>query len=437
MNVSEFIRLPKKPKAPRCNEYRTLSMMSHFLKFILKIILNRNKKSIVSEISDTQSGFVEGKGTREGIINMRTICERYLDLKKPVYICFIDYEKAFDRVNHQKLIDCLTRTNMRDRDTTFIKNLYWTQKAYIKLENTVSNDIKIKRGVRQGCVLSPSLLNLSTEHIFPSLEDLEGVNIGGMNVNNLRYADDTALLAETSEALQHLLDTLSNKGKEFGMKINVKKTKVMTVTRINDITPYVIEIDGTPVEEVTSYTYLGQLLSSNGKNEDDIIRRISIARSTFNKMRSTLTNKSISLETRKRIMRCYIWSTLLYGAETWTLTSAMVKRLEAFEMWIYRRMLKISWTDKMSNKEVLRRANANRQLMKTIRQRLLQFFDNIHRVLIEGKINGKRGRGRPITSWVNNIVKWTGLDYPSVVRTAQDRHRWKAVSFDPLTVDGT
>ena len=133
------------------------------------------------------------------------------------------------------------------------------------------------------------------------------------------------------------------------MNINVKKTKVMTVTRTNDITPYVIEIDGTPVEEVTSYTYLGQLLSSNGKNEDDIIRRISIARSTFNKMRSTLTNKSISFETRKRIMRCYIWSTLLYGAETWKLTSAMVKRLEAFEMWMYHRMLKMSWTDKKIN----------------------------------------------------------------------------------------
>ena len=112
-------------------------------------------------------------------------------------------------------------------------------------------------------------------------------------------------------------------------------------------------------------------------------------------------------------------------------------------MWIYRRMLKISWTDKISNKEVLRRANANRQLMKTIQQRSLQFFghlvrrNNIHRVLIEGKINGKRGRGGPITTWVNNIVKWTGLDYASVVRTAQDRHRSKALSSDPLTVDGT
>ena len=98
----------------------------------------------------------------------------------------------------------------------------------------------------------------------------------------------------------------------------------------------------------------------------------------------------------RRIMRCYIWSTLLYGAETWTITSAMAKRLEAFEMCIYRRMLKISRTDKISNKKVLRRANTNRQLMKTIQKRSLQFFghlvrrNNIHRALIEGKTNGKR-----------------------------------------------
>ena len=81
--------------------------------------------------------------------------------------------------------------------------------------------------------------------------------------------------------------------------------------------------------------------------------------------------------------------------------------------------------------------------MKTMERRSLQFFghlvqrNSIHRVLIEGKINGKRGRGRPITSWVNNIVKWTGLDYPNVVRTAQDRPRWKAVSSNPHPVDGT
>ena len=130
-------------------------------------------------------------------------------------------------------------------------------RAYIKLGNTVSNNIQIKRRVRQGCVLSSSLFNLYTEHIFRSPGGLKDVNIGGKNINNLRCADDTALLTETPEAIQHLLDTVNNIGVEYGMKINVKKTKVMTVTRISHSTPYIIEIDGYPIEEVTTFTYLG------------------------------------------------------------------------------------------------------------------------------------------------------------------------------------
>ena len=159
-----------------------------------------------------------------------------------------------------------------------------------------------------------------------------------------------------------------------------------------------------------------------------------------------LTNRDISFETRKGIMRCYIWSTLLYGAETWRVTSAMVKRLETFEMLICRRMVKMSWSDKISNKEMLRRANVNRQLTKSIQQRSLQFFGhlvrrrtlkkNIHRVLMEGKINGKKERGRLTTSWENNIVKWTGFNYPDVVRS--DQHRMDVVGpSNRSQVDGT
>jgi len=105
LNDSIFIRLPKKPKATECSEYRTLSLMSHILRIILRIILNRNKHIIENEISDTQSGFTNGKGTREGIFNLRTIIERCNDVNKDVYACFIDYQKAFDRVNHEKLIE--------------------------------------------------------------------------------------------------------------------------------------------------------------------------------------------------------------------------------------------------------------------------------------------------------------------------------------------
>ncbi len=91
--------------ATECSDYRTLSLMSHILKILLKVILKRNKHKIESVISETQSGFMAG--TREGIYNLRTIIERYIKCGKNIYLCFIDYEKAFDRVKHAKIIECM------------------------------------------------------------------------------------------------------------------------------------------------------------------------------------------------------------------------------------------------------------------------------------------------------------------------------------------
>ena len=107
MSSSIFLKLPKKAKATECSDYRTLSLMSHILKILLKVILKRNKHKIESVISETQSGFMAGKGTREGIYNLRTIIERYIKCGKNIYLCFIDYEKAFDRVKHAKIIECM------------------------------------------------------------------------------------------------------------------------------------------------------------------------------------------------------------------------------------------------------------------------------------------------------------------------------------------
>ena len=444
MKNSTFIRLPKKSKAVECTEFRTLSLMSHMLKVLLRIILRRNKILLEKEIDVTQSGFIGGKGTREGIFNMRTISERYLQLNKEIYVCFIDYEKAFDRVNHEKLIQSLQRIGVRGRDIRFIRNLYWDQKAFIKLENSLSDEIKIKRGVRQGCVLSPTLFNLYTEMIFREIEDLPGINIGGRNVNNLRYADDTVLVAENEEHLQNLLDTVNNSGLCYGMKMNAKKTKSMVISRKEAKPRIKIKIGQTDIEQVDNFIYLGQMITEDGRSDKEIIRRISIAKGIFNKMsKNVLCKKETSLKTRKRILTCYVWSTLLYGADTWTLNTEMIKRLSAFEMWCYRKMLRISWYDKISNEEVLKWIKEKRTLVTSIKIKKLKLFghivrrNNLQRDLMEGHINGKRGRGRPITTWTSNIQEWTGLKYSEAIRAAHDRPLWRAISSNPLQEDGT
>ena len=202
MKKSTFIPLPKKPKAVNCTDFRTISLMSHVTKILLKIILYRNSAAIDREIGENQSGFRKGKGTREGIFNLRTINERYLEKQKDVYICFINYEKAFDRVNHEKLIEKLKLAGMDGKDVRIIARLYWEQAAVVRTDQGNSEGIEIRRGTRQGCVLSPYLFNLFTELIFRAIEsEDEGVSVGGRRISNLRYADDTAITAENENEL--------------------------------------------------------------------------------------------------------------------------------------------------------------------------------------------------------------------------------------------
>ena len=125
----------------------------------------------------------------------------------------------------------------------------------------MSNEIHIKRGVRQGCVLSPALFNLYTEFIFRSADDLKGVNIGGININNLRYADDTVLLAESQEDLQKIVDKVNAVGKQFNMKMNSKKTKTMVFTNKQIKPKMEIKVDDDNIEQASSFVYLGHLMT--------------------------------------------------------------------------------------------------------------------------------------------------------------------------------
>ena len=164
--------------------------------------------------------------------------------------------------------------------------------------------------------------------------------------------------------------------------------------------------------------YMGA--TEDGKCDKEIKRRIGIARTAFENMAKILTSRNISIELRSRIVKCYIWSTLLYGAETWTLTKVTSDKLEAFEMWLYRRMLRISWKEHKTN-EVLYKMTTKR-LLNTIKKRKCQYFGHIirgngvQRLLMEGRIYGRRGRGRPRTMWTDNIKEWTKISYNDCIR---------------------
>ncbi len=350
---STFLPLPKKTNARRCEEYRTISFMSHLVKLFLKIVHGRVFRKCEALMLDTQFGFRGGFGTRDALFTLQVLVQRCRDVNKDVFLCFIDYEKAFDRVQHQKMLEILQRIGLDSRDVRLIANLYWNQSASVRVENELSDEVQIQRGVRQGCVLSPLLFNLYSEMILS--EALDGLNLGivinGEDINNLRYADDTVLPTGSAENQQTLLDHVNAVSNRYGLTINTRKTKFMVVSRKN--VDARLFIAGEEVERVHSYKYLGTLLNDSWDCSQEVRARIEQARGTFFKMRDLLCNRNLSLKTRIRIVRCYVFPVLLYGHEGWTLTRTLEKKLEAFEMWVYRRMLKISWTDRVRNTDVL------------------------------------------------------------------------------------
>ena len=149
----------------------------------------------------SDAGFVEGKGTREQIVNIRIIIEKFRDQNIPLYMCFIDYAKAFDCVSHMKLWDTMEQMGFPVHIIQLVANLYKEQESVVRTTNGDTDWFKIERGVRQGCVISPGLYNIYSEHIMRCVleEHHDGITIGGRRETNLRFADDTTLLCTSKE----------------------------------------------------------------------------------------------------------------------------------------------------------------------------------------------------------------------------------------------
>ncbi|KAL4096625.1 hypothetical protein QTP88_021544 [Uroleucon formosanum] len=160
---STFVAIPKKPNAKKCSEYRTISLMSHTLRIFLKVIHARIYKKAEKHKSQEQFGFRNGLGTRVALFSKQILVQRCCDINQKVYLYFIDFEKAFDKVRHEKLIEVLRKIGIDGKYLQFMTNLYWHQQAKIRINNTLSNDFRIRRGVRQGCILSPIFFNLYSE----------------------------------------------------------------------------------------------------------------------------------------------------------------------------------------------------------------------------------------------------------------------------------
>ncbi len=430
LNKSIFITIPKVAGTAKCEKHRTISLMSHVTKLVLQVIMNRIRSKTIQEVATEQYGFMPDKGTRNAIFVLRRLVERSIEKQKDVYACFIDYSKAFDTVKHEPLVELLHNLDIDDKDTRLLTNLYWKQQAAVRHNGEISDWMQIEQGVRQGCVASPHLFALYTEMIMRNIDGMDGFRVGGTVVNNLRYADDTVILAESQLQLQSLINVVVEESEMKGLKLNISKSFTMVFSKSQIIPGCKIDVHGKSLEQVKSFIYLGAMFTSDGKCDKEIRRRIGIAKSAFKAMENVLTSRTISLKVRLRVLKCYIWSTLLYGCETWTISSVMLKKLEATEVWFLRRMLRISWTAKITNVEVHRRTGTNKVLIKDIVRRQMSFLghvirkDDLENLVVTGYIDGRRDRGRQRETFMTYLEKMTNRTPVELIRLTRDRAIW-------------
>ena len=189
---------------------------------MLKILQARLQQYVNHELSDVQAGFRKGRETRDQISNICWIIKKSREFQKNIYFCFIDYAKAFDHVDHNKLWKNLKEMVISDHLICLLRNLYAGQEATVRTGHGTTDWFQIGKGVCQGCILSPCLFNLYAEYITRNagLEEAQaGIKIAGRNINHLRYAGDTTLMAE-SEELKSLLMKVKEESEKVGLKVN-------------------------------------------------------------------------------------------------------------------------------------------------------------------------------------------------------------------------
>jgi len=285
-----------------------------------------------------------------------------------------------------------------DHLTCFLRNLYAGQEATVRTGHGTTAWLQIGKGVHQGCILSPYLFNFYAEYIMKNagVEEVQaGIKIAGRNIKNPRYADDTTLMAENEEELKSLLMKVKVESEKVDLKFNIQKTKIMTS---GPITSW--QIDGETVETVANFIFLGSNITADGDCSHEIEGSLLLGSRVLTNLDSILKSRDITLPTKVCLVKAMVSLVVMYGCESWTIKKAECQRIDAFELWCWKRLLRVPWTARRSNQSILKEISPGCSLEGLILKLKLQYFghlmqraDSLEKTLMLGKIEGGRRRG--------------------------------------------
>ena len=429
------VKIPKKGDLGKCDNYRGITLLSIPGKIFNRVLLNRIKNAADAKLRDEQAGFRSNRSTIDQIATLRIIIEQSLEWNSPVIVNFLDYEKAFDSIDRDTLWKIMRNHGIPQKLVNLISSMYEGTNCRIIHEGQLSDAFDIRTGVRQGCLLSPFLFILAVDWLMK--ETTKGRRNGlqwtpWTQLEDLDFADDLALLSHSHEQMQAKTTVLHNLSTSIGLQIHPAKSKVLRICTQPKVR---IKVEEQELEEVESFCYLGSIIDKQGGTAAEVKARIGKAQATFTSLNKFWKTKDISLHTKLRIFNSNVKSILLYGCETLHASPMCAKKMQVFVNKCLRKILKIKWTDKISNESVWTQTKQRpieveigRRRWRWIGHTLRKPGSSITRKALDWNPQGKRSRGRPRGTWkrvLESDIQRSGQAWSTVKRLAQDRKGWK------------
>ena len=429
-----IVPVPKKGDLSRTSNYRGISLTSVALKTLNKIILNRLLPHIEPILRDNQNGFRPGRSTTSHILALRRLLEGVTERKLTSVILFIDFKRAFDSLHRGILMRILRAYGIPEKLVKLIQCSYEDTLARVKTEDGLTEAIAILAGVLQGDTLAPYLFIIVIDYVMR--EALAGRDVGftlrkrkssrhpEVKISDTDYADDLSLLTDTIDQAQEFLLSLESAAAAVGLHLNEGKTKFMA-TGYED--PSLVSTSGRQLEWVEDFVYLGAHLRST---EHDFNVRKAKAWAACHRLRS-VWKTDLRRSCKVNLFRTTVEAILLYGAETWTLTSSLEKRLDGCHSNMLRMALGINWWDKVRNEEVYQNIP---RVSDTVRARRLRLAGHIqrhpeltaHQLLFWEPDRGNRSRGRPHKTFLKQLRDDAGLASDKEIQDLmQNRELWR------------
>ena len=408
-------------------------------KVLNRILLERMKASVDQHLRDHQAGFRKDRSCPDQVATLRIILEQSLEWKSSLYINFIDFEKAFDSIDRDSLWKIMKHYGIPDKYISIVKATYDGMTCRVLHGGDITDKFHVLTGVRQGCILSPFLFLLAIDWVMKNttLGQRNGIQWTMIEqLDDLDFADDLALLSHSHNhsQIQNKTSTLETVAASIGLRINREKTKVMRINT-NNIESVVLK-DGA-LEDVSEFTYLGSVVDTSGGTDKDIRVRIGKARTAFNMLKKIWNARDLSKSTKIRIFKTNVKAVLFYGAETWRTTVASDTKIQSFINQCLRRMLRIFWPNRISNKDLWQETNQlppplqiRKRKWTWIGHTLRKNPGSITRQSLQWNPQGSRARGRPRNSWrrsTTDEMKKAGYTWHQLVRSAQNRVRWRTI----------